>query len=143
MEYNIEIQKNEQPNLEAALKKCIELINGVRNIYKLESISHYLPELFVLGSGESTSDITEMAQGLNNAQRENKLSVMPFKISENDSDVLSSLSYDGVVYTKTSDLPKVFECLKGGLEMLSASSASAVSSLKAQKVGWDQFKEKR
>lgn len=131
------------PDLEKGIKKCIQLLNDRLRVYVEESISYYLPELLILSSGESSTDIEHIAQRLRIAQSAKKLAVTPFKIAKNDTDTLNKLTTDGIVYTELNDFTKIFECLKSGLELLSASSAAACKTLKSQAVGWEQLVEKR
>ncbi len=132
-----------EPDLTAALTKCVALLNERIRVYKSESISHYLPEVLLLSSGRSTSDISEIAKKLCVAQLSNRLSILPFHIVDNDSALLSDLTNDGIVYTELSNFTNIFHCLKSSLGLLSASSATACASLKSQAVGWDQFVKER
>ncbi len=136
------IKEEREADLSAALQKCVELINARIKLYKTESISHYLPQLLILSSGVSTTDITDIAQRLTLAQLSNKLCVLPFQITENQNSLLEKLTDDGIVYTDVTDFQKIFNCLKSGLELLSTSSASAGKNLKSQAIGLNQFIKK-
>lgn len=141
-DYDVKIRKGE-PDLAGALDKCIRLFNEIIKTYNSESISHYLPELLVLSSGKSSTDITAIAKRLRNAQRANHLSVMPFGISDNDDiSLLRSLTDDDIVYTEMTSYKEVFECLKSGLELLSVSSATACATLKSSAIGLNEFIKK-
>lgn len=122
------------PDLCKAINKYFELMNARIRLYKAESISHYLPQLVLLSSGKSSTDVTEIAKRLCLAQLSNKLCVLPFQIIDNDSDLLTKLTDDGVVYTEITNFERIFNCLKSGLELLSTSSASAGKSLKSHAI---------
>ena len=105
-----------------------------------KGISYYLPELLLLSSGISTTDITETASRLCAAQNSKYLSVMPFKIGEGTTAELEKLTESKKVYTiEYKDFSKLFDCMKSSIELLSASSAAARNSLESQMVGWEQF----
>ena len=120
-----------EPKLALALNKFLELIIARVRLYRSENISHYLPQLLVLSSGKSATDITEVAKRLNLAQLSNKLCVLPFLITDNDSSLLNTLTDDGFVDPDYTNFEAVFNCLKSGLEILSTSSASAGKTLKS------------
>ncbi len=131
---------DQQPNLEAALKKCADLFNAQIDTYRKKGISYYLPELLLLSSGVSTTDITQTATRLRDAQNAKYLSVMPFKIGEGTTAELEKLTESQKVYTiEYKDFSKLFDCMKSSIELLSASSAAARNSLESQMVGWEQF----
>ena len=131
---------DQQPNLDAALKKCADLFNAQIDTYRKKGISYYLPELLLLSSGISTTDITETASRLCAAQNSKYLSVMPFKIGEGTTAELEKLTESKKVYTiEYKDFSKLFDCMKSSIELLSASSAAARNSLESQMVGWEQF----
>lgn len=134
------IRSDQQPNLDAALKKCADLFNAQIDTYRKKGISYYLPELLLISSGASTTDITETANRLRIAQNSKFLSVMPFKIGEGSTAELEKLTESQKVYTiEYKDFSKLFDCMKSSIELLSASSAAARNSLESQMVGWEQF----
>ncbi len=133
----------EQPDLDTALRKCADLFNAQIETYREKGISYYLPELLLISSGVTTTDITETANRLRNAQNSKYLSLMPFKIGEAPAIELEKLTESGRVYTiEHKDFSKLFDCMKSGIELLSASSAAACNSLESQMVGWEQFFKK-
>ncbi len=132
-----ERKEDEEPDLYLALQKFKELINARIKLYRSESISHYLPQLLIMSSGHSVTDIKGVAAQLTS----NKLSVLPFQTTDNPDSVLKDLTVDGFVYTDETDFVKIFNCLKSGLELLSTSSASAGKSLKDTAVGLNSIKK--
>ena len=132
-----------EPNLNNAIAKCINLLNSQLLTYAEKGIRFYLPELLILSSGKTSTDITEISERLCRAQSEKKLCVMPFIVGEESGEQLSSLTDDRVVYSNVNDFGLLFSCLKNSIEQLSSSSAAACESLKTQTSGWEDFNKKR
>lgn len=133
---------NGEPDLKNAITKCVGLLNNQLATYTEKGIRFYLPELLILSSGKTSTDIGDISERLCKAQNKKKLCVMPFVLGEGDGKEISRLTEDKQVYSNVNDFGLFFNCLKNSIEQLSSSSAAACESLKSQACGWDHFCKK-